>query len=209
MAANYPDPFPADYVRITDGVLIRNGVVLATTSGADPADLYRALGCSYPKFFKMDTLCKWAWLGAEALLRNGESSLYDDLDKRNIAVVLATGDGCLEIDHKYAESMQTISSPALFVYTLPNIMLGEICIRHGFTGEQLCELQEAFNPEAVLDWVSDLIGHRGMSHCLFGWVNASGDNYDVSLFWTGAEALQKLSRHQLQIIHNNSLPTQL
>ena len=31
--------------------------------------------------------------------------------------------------------LQSGASPALFVYTLPNIVIGEICIRHHFKGE--------------------------------------------------------------------------
>lgn len=186
---------------------MRNGEVLASISSSDPADLYRELGYSYTKFFKMDTLCKWAWLGAEALLMPSPgASLYADLDKRNIAVVLATRDGCLEIDHRYVDTLQTIPSPALFVYTLPNIMLGEICIRHGFTGEQLCEVQESYDPEVQLAWVKDLLEHRNTSHCLFGWLDALADQYDITLVWIDMKNVSKLSKHQLQSIHNSTLP---
>jgi hypothetical protein len=198
-----------EYVRICDGRLARNGQELAVTDSNDPAELYRALGCNYPKFFKMDSLCKWAWLGAEALLQ-GESgkALYEALDKRNIGVVIATRDGCLEVDHRYQETMQSIASPALFVYTLPNIMLGEICIRHGFTGEQLCEVQDSFDAEELLFWVRDLMERRGTTHCLFGWADAVGENHDVSLFWMDAKALQTVTSEQLQTVHNKPLLTQ-
>ncbi len=193
------------YVRIRHGQLWRNGSELAGTGSSDPADLYRALGCGYPKFFKMDRLCKWAWLGAEALLREHDGTyLYDGFDKRNIAVVIATRDGCLEVDHRYAETMQTIPSPSLFVYTLPNIALGEICIRHGFTGEQLCQVQDAFDAEAILFWVRDLLIHRGTTHCLFGWANAVGEAHELTFFWADAMNMKSLSARQLQSIHINS-----
>jgi hypothetical protein len=197
---------PIHYVRIRGGRLTRNGQVLAETEHSDPAELYRQLGFNYPKFFKMDSLCKWAWLGAEALL-NGESGtpLYEGADKRNIALVIATRDGCLEVDQRYQETMQNIASPALFVYTLPNIMLGEICIRHGFTGEQLCEVQDGFDAESLLYWVHDLIEHRGATHCLFGWVDVVGQNHDVSLFWMDANSLGTVASDQLQTVHNKPL----
>ncbi len=194
------------HVRIVGGTLLRNGVQLAATGTTEPADMYRALGCSYAKFFKMDSLCKWAWLGAEALLRQGESWLYDGLDKQHIAVVIATRDGCLETDHRYAETMQTIPSPAVFVYTLPNIALGEICIRHGFTGEQLCEVADDFDAEALLFWVRDLLEHRGANHCLFGWADAVGAHHDVSLFWADRQSIESLSVQQLQALHITTLP---
>ncbi len=203
MAADIIHTNGLHHVRIASGTLLRNGIQLAATGSADPADMYRALRCSYPKFFKMDSLCKWAWLGAEALLRNGDGWLYEGLDKQNIAVVMATRDGCLETDHRYAETMQTIPSPALFVYTLPNIALGEICIRYGFTGEQLCEVADDFDAEAILFWVRDLLQNRGATHCLFGWADAVGEHHDVSLFWTDRRGVAGLTVQQLQSVHIN------
>src|SRR6185295_11422822 len=201
MSSDYASSFP-DYITIRNSILTRNGQQLASIPSADAAEMYHRLCCAYPKFFKMDTLCKWAWLGAETLLRDQSGGyLYDGLDKSSIAVIIATRDGCIEVDHRFQESMRTIPSPALFVYTLPNIMLGEICIRHGFTGEQLCLVQEEFDPESLLFWARDLVTNRGCSHCLFGWADA-GNNHEISFFWTDAETLQELTPAQLQFIHN-------
>jgi hypothetical protein len=199
-----PNSTPPDYVSIKGGTVVRNGQILASGGGSDPAELYRSLGYNYPKFFKMDSLCKWAWLGAETLLKRQDSDgwLYEGLDKQKIAVVMSTRDGCLEVDHRYQETLQSIPSPALFVYTLPNIMLGEICIRHGFTGEQICEVQEAFDAERLLFWVKDLIANRDVSHCLFGWADSVGGHHEVTLFWVDADTLQKLDADQLQTVHN-------
>lgn len=149
----------------------------------EPQELYRALGLSYMKFFKMDLLCKWAWLGAEALLMQDGNPVYEGVDKNKVAVVLMTKHGCLDVDKKYLESMKDIPSPALFVYTLPNIMLGEICIRHGFKGEQLCLVSDGFDTEEMAFWVNDLLQKRGMEACLCGWVDAWDGNRDVALHW--------------------------
>lgn len=191
-----------DYVRIHKGKAIRNGSVIADIRTSDPADMYHALGCSYPKFFKMDSLCKWAWLGAEALLRNGKAGpVYEGLDKSNIATVITTADGCLEVDKRYAETLHTIPSPALFVYTLPNIMLGEICIRHGFTGEQICHVQDGFDAEELLFQVEDLLLNRSTTHCLFGKVDAVDEHHEVCLFWTDAQSIRSITEKQLQAIY--------
>jgi hypothetical protein len=187
------------YVRITGGKAIHNGSQVAEFEAGDPAQLYRLLNSSYPKFFKMDSLCKWAWLGAEVLLQSGASGwIYDGLDKRNIAVVLTTTDGCLEVDKRYAETLLTVPSPALFVYTLPNIMLGEICIRHGFTGEQLCSVADDFDAEELLFQVKDLLLNRGATHCLFGKVDVVGGRPDVCLFWADAIAIGSITPAMLQ-----------
>jgi hypothetical protein len=192
-----------EWVSVKDQSLRHNGWPLA--AAGDASMIYYALGCSYPKFFKMDSLCKWAWLGAEALLKKPDGGwLYDGLDKRNVALAIATRDGCLEVDHRFSESIAHIASPALFVYTLPNIMLGEICIRHGFTGEQLCLAQDEFRVEELLFWAQDTCRNRGTTHCLFGWVNALANECDMSLFWCSAAELEMLDATQLQSIHNQT-----
>lgn len=145
--------------------------------------VYRALECNYPKFFKMDLLCQWAWLGAEALLMQHGVPVYENTDKLKIGVVMVTGKGCLDVDRKYQASMASIASPALFVYTLPNIMLGEICIRHGFKGEQICLVNEDADVEQIHFWISDLLQNRGMEACLCGWADAVGDEHTIELYW--------------------------
>ena len=171
-------------IHISNKGVSKNGnILIADVTIAEPQDVYRALGYSYMKFFKMDLLCKWAWLGAELLLTENGSSVYKGIDKSKIAVVLMTSHGCLDVDKKYKASMSDIPSPALFVYTLPNIMLGEICIRHGFKGEQLCLVDKQFNAQELQFWVSDLLENRGMEACLCGWADAYDTHKEISMFW--------------------------
>lgn len=194
-------PDTISWIRIRDGHLSRNGVRIA--SAADATAMYRELGCSYPKFFKMDALSKWAWLGAEALLRQELGWSYDGVNGQEIGLVLATLDGCLEADKRYAESMNTIASPALFVYTLPNIMLGEICIRHGFKGEQLCLVADEFDAGTLQFQAQDLLRNRHLSHCLFGWADASGEYHDICLFWADAAAADSIRPEWLQEVYQS------
>lgn len=155
----------------------------AIPANADAVDMYRMLSFNYPKFFKMDELCKCAWLGAELLLSDGVTHLYDGLNKNNIAIVLATANGCLDTDKRYMETLKTVPSPAVFVYTLPNIMLGEICIRHGFKGEQLSLMQETFDVQEIHFLVSDLLEQRGMDACLCGWADVKDDEHGIHFYW--------------------------
>lgn len=185
--------------------MTRNGVAFPYRQAkATPEAVYRDLECSYPKFFKMDILCKSAWIGAEFLTMGETGPIYEGMDKTRIAVVLSTRQGCLEVDKKYQQSISSIPSPALFVYTLNNIMLGEICIRHGFKGEQTCFTNEAFNAEALYFWVTDLLENRGIQACLCGWVDVTGERFDVSMYWIvkngngltfSAEELERLYRN--------------
>jgi len=177
----------AHSIRIVKGEIIKDrALVLKAENTLQPLSaesVYRSMQFSYPKFFKMDLLSKWAWLAAEALLTENDKVVSNQLDKTKIAVVLATSHGCLDVDRKYQQSIQTIPSPALFVYTLSNIMLGEICIRHGFKGEQACLVSESFDSDEMHFWVNDLLSNRGVDACICGWVNTANGDPDVAMFW--------------------------
>jgi hypothetical protein len=167
--------------RVKDG---EESLFVTVPQGSNAEAYYDALQYSYPKFFKMDALCKWAWLGTEALLTaNDGGKTYGGLHKDRIGVVLMTAEGCIAVDKKYQASIADIPSPALFVYTLPNIMLGELCIRHGFKGEQACLVSRSFDAAELHFWVSSLFENNKIDACLCGWVDATVDRHDVCLFW--------------------------
>lgn len=195
------------WVRINKQAAIKNGVSLLplniSTGNGTPAEMYSALQHNYPKFFKMDLLCKWAWLGAESLLSLQTGFLYEGMDKAKIGLMLMTSHGCLDVDKKYLSSIATIPSPALFVYTLPNIMLGEICIRHGFKGEQLCLMSDNFDAEELQFYVKDMLDNRGMEACLCGWVDVTETTQDVCMFWVSKDKYgTTLSPAALQQVYN-------
>jgi 3-oxoacyl-(acyl-carrier-protein) synthase len=170
------------WVIATNGILERDGDAQAAGPMHNPDDLYRALGYNYLKFFKMDRLSKWAWLAAECLLDADALTIAKD----KVAVVMATANGCLDVDERFSETLP-MASPALFVYTLPNIMLGEICIRHGFKGEQLCMVSD--RPDASELWfaVNDIMSRNGMDACVCGWADSYGDRDTVCLCWVTRE----------------------
>lgn len=192
------------WLRIKDGSLSKDGQqIMSATSERTAEAAYTGLEYNYPKFFKMDLLCKWAWLAAETLLSAQDGHLYDDMDKNRIGLVLATAHGCIEVDKKYSETMMSHPSPALFVYTLPNIMLGEICIRHGLKGEQACLAEDAFNAGELHFWVNDLLANRGMQACLCGWVDVTADKEDISMYWVTASGNGiPFSFETLQMLHD-------
>jgi hypothetical protein len=189
------------WVVLSGDVMLRNNVASDIVRNT-PEDVYRGLACSYPKFFKMDKLCKWAFVASEYLFAKNDE-LYKDIDKNNIAIALTTSHGCLDVDKRYLETID-MPSPALFVYTLPNIMLGEISIRRGFKGEQLCMVSEQFDADELYFAVERLLNSGGMDACLCGWADATGDSHDVVLFWVtkggegaefDADAMRDIYRH--------------
>lgn len=85
------------------------------------------------RFGRMDLLCKLGLGAAELCMARAPI-----LTRQDVALVGASMLGCLEVDAQFHDSLlkggQAGASPALFVYTLPSMFLGEIAIRFGLRG---------------------------------------------------------------------------
>lgn len=147
--------------------------------------LYRKREMAYPKFYKMSDMCKLGFLTAEVLLQ--DHKLPED--PHRTALVLACRSASLQADALYWESMSGIPSPALFVYTLPNIVTGELCIRHNIQGEELMWVQENYNEAFLLSYAELLMQGGTVDSCLCGWVDFAPDGeYLASLSLLEREA---------------------
>jgi len=142
--------------------------------------VYRHFNIQYPKFHKMDNLSKLGWLANEVLLMDGfDGAKYKP---ENIGIILSNANSSLDNDIKYLETTKDIASPALFVYTLPNIVIGEISIRHKFKGENAFFINKEFDAAFIQQYVSNLMDNEVLQCCICGWVEALGDNYKAVLF---------------------------
>src|SRR5689334_23006932 len=83
-------------------------------------DVYNKHQINYPKFYKMDQLSKLGWLNAEILLQG--NSWIRDFKPEEIGLVFCNNNASLDTDIKYYHTVKDFASPALFVYTLPNIL---------------------------------------------------------------------------------------
>lgn len=141
---------------------------------------YQHFGFQYPRFYKMDQLSKLGWLAAELLLGDG----FDATEYRpeEVAVVLSNASSSLDTDYRYFATVAEIPSPALFVYTLPNIMIGEICIRNKFKGENAFFVTGSFDAALIENYVRDLMETGNARACICGWVEVLADAYAAALF---------------------------
>ena len=135
----------------------------------------------------MDNLSKLGWLAAEILLKdNFIASKYKTED---IGIVLSNTNSSLDTDIRYYETAKSIASPSLFVYTLPNIVIGEICIRHHFKGENAFFICEQFDGEFIEQYVTNLINNNILQACICGWVELLNNEYKTVLFLVEKVAL--------------------
>ena len=144
---------------------------------------YRNLGLEYLKFFKMDNLSKLATLAAECLLKDTE--LYAITDSDNVAVVFSNASSSLVADVKYQQTINDpgnyFPSPSLFVYTLPNITIGEICIKHKIYGENIFLISQFFNANNLYLHVNELFEKTNTRFCITGWVECNETTYEAFL----------------------------
>jgi ribosomal protein L30E len=169
---------------ISDHQVCKNGEILFTGEQVDlPGFLvaiYQKFGLSYTRFYKMDNLSKLGWLASELLLKDSFNK-KDHLPEET-AIVLANANSSLDSDLKYMASVADIPSPSLFVYTLPNIMIGEICIRNNFKGEAAFFVSEAFDVDFMEQYVNNLFNTNNLKACICGWVDVIGNEYKAVLF---------------------------
>jgi hypothetical protein len=172
----------SNYCSIRNNTIFLNGTPFYTAE--NPADFndfvktaFRSLQSSYPKFFKMDNLSKLAFLTNEVLLKDLNMVNFKE---NEVAVIIQNASSSIDTDLDYfktiSDKSQYYPNPSLFVYTLPNIMIGEICIRKGFKGENMLIVSKKFNPQLLHSMTTDLIINNRAKCCIAGWVEFKRNN---------------------------------
>lgn len=141
-------------------------------------EAYKSLDLSYPKFHKMDQLSKLAFLSAETILK--------DEDHSRTAIVFANRSSSLDTDFKYQESINDqdnfYPSPAVFVYTLPNICVGEISIKHKMQTENAFFVLDEFDENFLTDYSEQILLSGKADKVLCGWVELYQENYKAFVY---------------------------
>ena len=191
------------YCTIQNNEIILNGEMIFKSDSDLFSDFskksYQYFDVNYPKFFKMDNLSKLAFLAAELLLKNE----IDEIKENNIALVFANKSSSLDTDVKYQNSISDktnyFPSPAVFVYTLPNICIGEICIKHQLKSENSFFIFDAFNSEFMTNYANILLHTKKAEKVLCGWVEYYNEEYKAFLYLVTNEGEIE---HNKQIIKN-------
>lgn len=165
-------------------------------------ELYRAHVADWPKFFKMDTLSKVGYLAQELLLKECDPTVAEREEySSSRAVVLFGTTASLCADRNYEQTIQDEAnyypSPALFVYTLPNIVTGEIAIRNHYRGETSFYVLERFDAETMAFHIGCAFQDSVTESVLAGWVESS-DNNNFHTFFTLVERAQAADLKQLE-----------
>lgn len=168
------------WIKLTDRGAVLNGREIKTvSSGASLlSELYRNHVNKYPKFFKMDALSKLGFISTELLLQSEESRFTPREDR---AVVFVNRSGSLVDDTHYqatiADKENYYPSPSVFVYTLPNIVTGEVAIRNQYYGETCFHVIDEYRPSLVTNIIADAFLDESTTSVIGGWLECSDDQH--------------------------------
>jgi 3-oxoacyl-[acyl-carrier-protein] synthase-1 len=163
---------------------IKTQIKLSFNNSIEINDFYRSLKLDYPKFFKMDNLSKLGFLASELILKDTENRFTT---REDIAIICFNRSSSLDVDTQYQETIRNnenyFPSPSLFVYTLPNIVIGEIAIRNKFHGESFFYLCERFDAKQIIETVRNTFQDKTTTAVLTAWIECFEEKHEVLMMW--------------------------
>jgi len=162
------------------------------------------LQVDYPKFFKMDGLSKLGFLASEMLFRGDENRF---IPSENTAVICFNRSSSLDVDMQYqttiSDNENYYPSPSLFVYTLPNIVTGEIAIRNNFLGETSFYICKEFDAKQIIRTVKNAFFDKTTTTVLVAWIEYFETKRDVLMLCVeSGQGDVEFSENQLKDIWN-------
>jgi 3-oxoacyl-[acyl-carrier-protein] synthase-1 len=156
---------------------------VSATGHALLVELYRKFVKDYPKFFKMDALCQLGFLASELLLKEERPSVEEGSDSR--AMIFFNQSSSLNADTHFQATIQSpdnyYPSPSVFVYTLPNIVTGEIAIRNKYYGETSFFVLPEFDAAQMAISLQAVFQDPTVHSVLGGWLNCNDENHFEAL----------------------------
>jgi len=141
--------------------------------------LYKKYVSDYPKFYKMDMLSRLGFLTSELLLDAEGCERFVSREDR--AVILFNRSSSVCADQAYLASIADpecyFPSPSVFVYTLPNIVTGEVAIRNNYHGETSFYVMPERNDERMRQVVKASLADKMTKSVIYGWLDYRDDQH--------------------------------
>lgn len=180
------------YCHLSGDACTLNGDVVARRD-KDSEDgwlkqIYKQQEFAYPKFYKMDVLSQAGYLASQ-LIKRANPRMASGYQDDEIAMVFANQASSADTDLRFLRSYADHSapSPSLFVYTLPNIVLGEIAIANKWYGENMFAVLPTFTPGFFVDYGRILLSQNTKA-MLCGWIEILEAHMQVFLFFVEKNA---------------------
>ena len=176
-------------VEINAGEVLVNDSAVFSDKYADFGtfirEAFKSRGENTMKFYKMDDLCKLGYVAAAWILDGLE------FGEEECGMVLSGKYGCLDTDMKHQQIIDkegdAASSPAVFVYTLPNVVAGEISIRHHIKGENTWFWSDDRTMSDLKHYASLMAGASDLRYCIIGHLDfLNGEYFATFELWSVA-----------------------
>ena len=185
------------HVRITPNGAWLDGKLLSLIGERGEKSLltsiYKQLINDYPKYYKMDGLCRLGFVASELLLQaeKAESEVDNSVTKER-AIILFNHTSSISSDKRYLASIADkdnfFPSPSVFVYTLPNIVTGEIAIRNGYHGETSFYILPQRDEKQMNEVIDTAFVDRKTKSVLTGWLDyEDNENFEADMYILCAE----------------------
>lgn len=169
------------YCTIINNAVKVNGTEVFNQTHVDKdflKELYQHLIVDYTKFYKMDNISKLGLLGVEILKKADPSLVHFKEDE--LGVFLQTEKGCLESDVNHQARVEEKSpSPAIFVYTLSNIVIGEISIRNKWFGESALFIEKNADYGTMYQFAKMQLNMNKSQACIIGFIDSFNDRHEL------------------------------
>ncbi len=163
-------------IKITpQNAFIGNNKIATTESGKGILkELYKNHIGNYPKFYKMDLLSQLGFIATELLI-NSEETLLKSISGENCAIVLFNSSSSILTDKEYLKTISDkddyFPSPALFVYTLPNIVLSEIATKNTIKGETALYIISRKDDKVINEIIKSTFVDSDIEIIISGWID--------------------------------------
>jgi 3-oxoacyl-[acyl-carrier-protein] synthase-1 len=153
----------------------------------------------------MDGLSKLGFLSSEMLLKDEEHRF---VPRENVAIICFNSASCLDTDMQYeatiCDNENYFPSPALFVYTLPNIVAGEIAIRNKFHGETFFYLCRHFCAAQMVEVVNNVFQDKTIKTVLVAWLEYFENQKEAMMMQVeNGDGNMDFTEEQLNILYAN------
>lgn len=145
-------------------------------------EIYKQYIGNYPKFYKMDLLCRLAFVATELLLQQETNDAVEKVVSEvgeGRGIILFNHSSSIDSDRKHIATIVNgeLPSPSIFLYTLPNIMTGEIAIKHGYKGETSLYILDTKREEQMHQIVATTLQQSNMQSVVTGWVDSLDETH--------------------------------
>ena len=176
-----PEKTPYEEVKhlaITPDGLTMDGkaVPLESHGAALVTEIFKKFLADGSRFFKMDLYSRLAYVATSLLAKDS----LEGCDPEEVALVVFTQNGSVLADRKHLSTFSNpeefFPSPAVFINTLPNVVLGEIAVKNTIKGETTLVLLPGRDESAMNRIIDATLAATKPVVMICGWIDCDAED---------------------------------